>query len=85
MTEISELEPSLLKLRGASQLTLPRELRNAIHLEEGDYLEASLTDEGILLRPVTIQRRFPSPDDEALISSVVNDVRKEYAEERRNH
>jgi len=32
-------------------LTLPEEIRAAAHLEEGDLLEAEITDEGILLRP----------------------------------
>jgi antitoxin PrlF len=38
-------------LRAKGQITLPEEIRNAAHLEEGDLLEAELTDEGILLRP----------------------------------
>ena len=38
-------------LRAKGQLTLPEEIRAAAHLEEGDLLEAELTDEGILLRP----------------------------------
>ncbi|MDQ1394059.1 MAG: hypothetical protein QOF30_3036 [Acidimicrobiaceae bacterium] len=38
-------------LRAKGQLTLPEEIRKAAHLEEGDLLEAQLTDEGILLRP----------------------------------
>ena len=38
-------------LRAKGQVTLPEEIRNAAHLEEGDLLEAELTDEGILLRP----------------------------------
>lgn len=32
-------------------MTLPEEIRAAAHLEEGDLLEAEITDEGILLRP----------------------------------
>ena len=80
---MQEIEPSIIKLRGASQITLPREIRNAVDLAEGDYLEASLTQEGILLKPVTIRSRMPSASDEALIQSVVDEVRKEYAESRR--
>lgn len=38
-------------LRAKGQLTLPEEIRKAAHLEEGDLLEAELTDDGILLRP----------------------------------
>lgn len=38
-------------LRARGQLTLPEEIRTAAHLEEGDLLDAEITDEGILLRP----------------------------------
>jgi antitoxin PrlF len=38
-------------LRAKGQLTLPEEIRAAARLEEGDLLDAELTDEGILLRP----------------------------------
>src|SRR5437870_13709803 len=38
-------------LRAKGQVTLPEEIRAAAHLEEGDLLEAEITDEGILLRP----------------------------------
>ncbi len=38
-------------LRAKGQLTLPEEIRAVAHLEEGDLLEAEITDEGILLRP----------------------------------
>lgn len=38
-------------LRAKGQLTLPEEIRNAAHLEEGDPLEAEITADGILLRP----------------------------------
>ena len=38
-------------LRAKGQLTLPEDIRTAARLEEGDLLEAEITDEGILLRP----------------------------------
>jgi len=38
-------------LRAKGQLTLPEEIRAAAHLEEGDLLDAELTDDGIILRP----------------------------------
>jgi len=38
-------------LRARGQLTLPEEIRKAARLDEGDLLEAEVTDEGILLRP----------------------------------
>lgn len=38
-------------LRAKGQLTLPEEIRKATRLEEGDLLDAEITEEGILLRP----------------------------------
>jgi AbrB family looped-hinge helix DNA binding protein len=38
-------------LRAKGQLTLPEEIRVAARLEEGDLLEAEITENGILLRP----------------------------------
>lgn len=74
---------ALVKLRRAAQITLPVELRQAFHLKEGDYLEAEATEAGILLRPVCINRRAPTPEQEAEILAVVDHERKRYADERR--
>lgn len=74
---------ALVKLRRAAQITLPLELRQAFHLKEGDYLEAQATDVGILLRPVSINRRELTPEQEEEILAVVDAERKAYAEERR--
>jgi antitoxin PrlF len=38
-------------LRAKGQLTLPEAIRAAARLEEGDLLDAEITEEGILLRP----------------------------------
>lgn len=48
---------ALLKLRRASQITLPTELRKRFKLSEGDYLEATAIKEGILLKPVAVVER----------------------------
>lgn len=80
----AETHPSaLIKVRRAAQITLPREIRQAAHLEEGDYLEAEVTDSGILLRPVSIGSREPTPQQEAEILAVVNKERRTYAAQRR--
>ncbi len=75
---------TLVKLRRAAQITLPLEIRRAARLEEGDYLEAEVTQAGILLRPVRVDRREPSPEQEAEILAVVDQERKAYAKERRS-
>ena len=74
---------ALVRLRRAAQITLPLELREALGLEEGDYLEAQLTEAGILLSPVNINRRGPTPEQEADMLGVVNEERRAYAAERR--
>lgn len=38
-------------VRSKGQITIPREVRDAAHLEEGDPVEVEMTPEGILLRP----------------------------------
>jgi len=56
-------------LRAKGQLTIPEEIRAAAHLEEGDLLDAEMTEDGILLRPRKVvdatQAWFWSPDWQA--------------------
>jgi len=40
-----------ISMRKKGQITLPQEIREAAHLEEGDPIEVEMTDEGILLKP----------------------------------
>jgi AbrB family looped-hinge helix DNA binding protein len=53
-------------LRSKGQVTLPEEVRKAARLEEGDLLDAEVTEEGILLRPQKVidatQAWFWTPD-----------------------
>lgn len=65
-----------------AQITLPRESWQAAHLEEGDYREAQVTEAGILLRPVSLGDRQPTPEQEADLA-VVDEERKAQAAERR--
>jgi AbrB family looped-hinge helix DNA binding protein len=74
---------TLVRLRRAAQITLPREVREAARLSEGDYLEAVVTEGGILLKPVTPGHRQPTPAEEEEILSVVDEERRAYAAERR--
>ncbi len=75
---------SLLKVRRAAQITLPRDIREAARLEEGDYLEAEVTEGGvILLRPVSISGREPTPEQEAEILAAVDEARAFHADKRR--
>jgi AbrB family looped-hinge helix DNA binding protein len=38
-------------IRAKGQLTIPQDVREAAHLEEGDPVEIEITADGILLRP----------------------------------
>jgi AbrB family looped-hinge helix DNA binding protein len=75
---------ALVKVRRAAQITLPRDIREAARLEEGDYLEAEVTQAGaILLRPVNIAGREPTPEQGAEILAAVDEARALHAAKRR--
>lgn len=74
---------TLVRVRRAAQITLPRDIRRAARLEEGDYLEAEITEGGILLRPVRVGSREPTPAQEAEILAVTEEVRADLAKRRR--
>ena len=75
---------ALVKIRHAAQITLPRDIRETAHLEEGDYLDAEVTAAGdILLRPVKIAGREPSPEQETEILAAVDEARALHAAKRR--
>jgi len=44
----------LVKLRRKGQLTIPDEVRRAVHLREGDYLAVSVRGDAIVLEPKTV-------------------------------
>lgn len=48
---------TLMRVRRAAQLTLPTEIRRALHVKDGDYLEAKVVKNGVLLKPVAITER----------------------------
>ena len=52
-----ERHTMLMRIRNAAQLTLPAELRKALNVKEGDYLEACLVEGGVLLKPVAVVER----------------------------
>ena len=54
---------ALVKLLRGGQLTLPAEARKALHLADGDYLEAELVEGGVMLKPVAVVDRTKAWDD----------------------
>ena len=51
------IEMTLVRVRRLAQLTLPAEVRRALNVEEGDYLEAKIVKDGVLLKPVAVVER----------------------------
>jgi AbrB family looped-hinge helix DNA binding protein len=48
---------TLMRVRRMAQLTLPAEVRRALNVQEGDYLEAEIVKDGVLLKPVAVVER----------------------------
>ena len=48
---------ALMRVRRLAQLTLPADVRRALNVQEGDYLEAQIVKDGVLLRPVAMVKR----------------------------
>ena len=70
MVAASEAQQTRAMLRAKGQLTLPPEIRAALHIGEGDEVEFTVTDAGeVLLRGMTSipadQRWFWEPDWQA--------------------
>lgn len=67
------------RLLSKGQLTIPKEIREAAHLEEGDPVAFEVTDEGILLRPQKFvdasQAWFWSPQWQAMEREADEDIR----------
>ena len=48
---------TLMRVRRAAQLTLPADVRQALNVREGDYLDAEVVKGGVLLKPVSVVER----------------------------
>ena len=55
--EPEKVTMSLVKVRRAAQITLPNDIRKALNVNEGDYLEIEIVGEGVLLKPVAVVDR----------------------------
>lgn len=54
---------TLVRLRERAQITLPQELRDALHVKQGDYLEAEVVQGTLVLRPVAVIARESARQD----------------------
>lgn len=96
---------SLVKIRRPAQITLPADVRRALDVDAGDYLEMELVAGGVLLKPAAVGKRAdawqridkarrtvrptpeqaakPTEEQEREIVEEVNEIRREYAQQRR--
>ena len=96
---------TLVRVRARGEITLPRELQEALAIREGDTLEAEAVEGGVLLKPVSAAERKaawerieqamasvrptaeqaakPIEVQEQEIQEIVDEVRREYADELR--
>src|SRR5438874_7792973 len=51
------VQMTLMRVRRMAQLTLPADVRRALNVQEGDYLEAQIVKGGVLLKPVAVVER----------------------------
>jgi AbrB family looped-hinge helix DNA binding protein len=65
---------ALMRVRRLAQLTLPAELRRALNVQEGDYLEAKIVTGGVLLKPVAMVERERAWQRIADVKSRVRDL-----------
>jgi AbrB family looped-hinge helix DNA binding protein len=65
-------EMALVKIKDRAQITLPPEVRQALKVGVGDYLEAEVVEGGVLLKPVAVVERTKEWD---ALFKVLNQVR----------
>jgi AbrB family looped-hinge helix DNA binding protein len=68
-------EMALVRVRRLAQLTLPVEMRRALNVQEGDYLEAEIVKDGVLLKPVAVVERERAWQRIADVKSRVRDLK----------
>ena len=66
---------ALMRVRWMAQLTLPAEVRRALNIQEGDFLEATIVKEGVLLKPVAMVERERAWQRIADLKSRVRDLK----------
>ena len=76
MSKLTEnINMSLMRVRRMAQLTLPAEVRRALNVQEGDYLEAEIVKGGVLLKPVAVVERKRAWQRIESVTSRVRDLK----------
>lgn len=75
-----EARVPLRKVRKFFQVSLPAQLSRKFGIAEGEYVEMQETDEGILVKPVTVTERVPivrlNPREQELLISAKKKIAK---------
>jgi len=70
----------LVQVREKAQITLPSKIRKALHIKEGDYLEAEVEDNKIVLIPKILVDKAKavtlSKKGEEMLKEALEDVKK---------
>ena len=70
----------LVKVRTKAQITLPARIREALHISEGDYLEADIQDNKVVLTPQAVMDKFESVElskqGEQMLDEALDDVKQ---------
>ena len=48
---------TVMRVRRMAQVVLPAEVQRALNVQEGDYLEAEIVKDGVLLKPLGVVQR----------------------------
>lgn len=79
---------SLVQVRGKAQITLPSKIRKALGIKEGDYLEAEVEDNKIVLIPKILLDKAEavtlSKEGEEMLKEALEDVKKGKVKEFKN-
>jgi len=71
---------SLVQVREKAQITIPSKIRKALGIKKGDYLEAEVEDNKILLIPKILMDKAEvitlSKKDEGMLKEALEDVKK---------
>lgn len=70
----------LVRVKSKAQITLPRKVREAVGIAEGDYLQVIVRGNRIILEPQTLVAKLPpvtlSAQGERMLQEALDDVRE---------
>jgi AbrB family looped-hinge helix DNA binding protein len=62
VTNRKAADMALVKVKDRAQITLPPDIRKALNVDVGDYLETEVVEGGVLLKPVAVVERTEAWD-----------------------